>query len=565
MIKIKKLIVDGFWLLSNSEIDFTNKEGLINLVGRNLDSFQSNGSGKSTIPNAICQALYNKNMIGKPNKEIYNKSTNTKFSCICVLDVMVDNEVKELRIERDYSKNFFEYYIEDIPSGYTNKVEKQKQLDSILGLSFNTFEKLFFLSASRSSLFSQADDSSQGKFIRELLSLEFITDINKRADLELKSLKLELEMKLKEQDNLIKQTQFLKEQLNLVKVSSFDTAELNIKIENLEEIQYNKGIKEKEFKAFNKEVKDTEKEINTLTSNIEFLKQQQTESTKVLNLKICYTCKQPISNLDDLENEAKSTQDKITELATKRKALKDNNLGKYKILKGLQTSVEEITKKEILLESDIKRLKILREQGENSDKVSLRNKLRKDLAKANDDIVNNEISLKEFRDNVYIYELVKVCSGTKGFIKERINMFIELFNGTLDRISSKALGNEINVWIEKSDKDSFELVYKENGIIQRYQDLSSGTKRRVDILLCLSLNLAIKTLTGVEINLLFLDEVLSNIDEEGKEEIGKLLRFITKEFKDKSIITVLHGETIENDFTLLVTREDNQSTIKWEN
>ena len=75
MIKIKKLIVDGFWLLSNSEIDFTNKEGLINLVGRNLDGFSSNGAGKSTIPNALTQSLYGKNMIGKPNKEIYNKSS----------------------------------------------------------------------------------------------------------------------------------------------------------------------------------------------------------------------------------------------------------------------------------------------------------------------------------------------------------------------------------------------------------------------------------------------------------------------------------------------------------
>jgi len=460
--------------------------------------------------------------------------------------------------------HFFEYYINDIPSNYTNKVEKQKQLDSILGLSFNTFEKLFFLSPSRASLFSQADDSSQGKFIKELLSLEFITDINKRADLELKSLKLELETKLKEQDMLVQQVNFIKEQLNLLKVSSFDVSEIAIKIEKLEEIVYNKGTKEKEYKAFDKEVKDIEKEINSLTSTVDFLKQQQIQNTKVLNLKVCFTCKQPIFNLSDLEDEAKSTQDKITDLALKRKELKDNNLGKYKILQGLKTEVEKITKEEILLESDIKRLQDLKAKGESSDKVSLRAKLRKDLAKLNEDIVNNEISLKEFRDNVYVYELIKVCTGAKGFIKERINMFIELFNGTLTRIASKALGNEINVWIEKSDKDSFELVYKENGIIQRYQDLSSGTQRRVDILLCLALNLSIKTLTGVEINLLFLDEVLSNIDDEGKEEIGKLLRFVSKDFPNKSIFIVHHGETLETDYTLVVTREDNQSTLKWE-
>jgi len=66
MIKIKKLIVDGFWLLSNSEVDFTNKDGLINLSGINNDGFSSNAAGKSTLPNALCQALYNKNLVGKP-------------------------------------------------------------------------------------------------------------------------------------------------------------------------------------------------------------------------------------------------------------------------------------------------------------------------------------------------------------------------------------------------------------------------------------------------------------------------------------------------------------------
>jgi len=564
MIKIKKIEVQGFWLLNDTVIDFEGKDGLINLVGINSDAFSSNGSGKSTLPSLICQALYNKNLLNKPQKEILNKHTNKKFFCKMYLDITKDNITEEVLIERDYSRNFFEYYVNDIPSGYNNKVEKQNQLEKLLGLSYNTFNKLFFLSPQRVSLFSTAEDNAQSNFIKELLSLEFITDINKRADLELKSLKLELETKLKEQDMLIKQSDFIKEQLNLVKVSSFDTAELGLKVEKLEEIQYNKSKKEKEFKSLNKEVKDTESKINNLTSSIDFLKQQQTQNDKVLNLNKCPTCKQEIKNIDDLRNEFKGFQEQITDLATQRKEIKDNNLGRYSVLKGLKTELEKITKDEILLENDIKRLQELKAQGETSDKTTLRNKLRKDLAKVNEDIVTNEISLTEFRNKVYVYELIKACTGAKGFVKERINLFIELFNGTLDRISSKALGREINIWVEKTTKDSFELIYKEQGLLQRYQDLSSGTQRRVDILLCLALNLSIKTLTGVEVNLLFLDEVLSNIDDSGKEEIGKLLRYITKEFPNKSIITVHHGETIESDYTLNVTREDNQSIISWE-
>ena len=90
------------------------------------------------------------------------------------------------------------------------KKTKQERLDKIIGLSFDTFNKLFYLSPNRISMFSKSDDTSQGKFIKELLSLEFISGINKRADLELKHLKNETDYKLKEQDLNEKQLGILK-------------------------------------------------------------------------------------------------------------------------------------------------------------------------------------------------------------------------------------------------------------------------------------------------------------------------------------------------------------------
>jgi DNA repair exonuclease SbcCD ATPase subunit len=564
MVKIKKIETQGFLLYNDAEVSFENREGLVALNGQTDGKFDSNGSGKSSLPSLVCQCIYGKNLIGKAQKEIYNKHTNKKFYGKIYIDLIREDSIDELIIERDYSKNFFEYYINDIPSGYSNKVTKQNELEKELGLSFNTFSKLFFLSPQKLSLFSTSEDTAQSNFIKELLSLEFITDINKKADIELKSLKLELDMKVKEQSILQSNVNNLKEHLDMIKHNSVDILDITTKEETLEEIVYNKSKAKKELQEFESEIKGQESKVNELTSSIDFLKKQQTESSKILNLSKCPTCKQEIKNIDSLKGEFENIQEQITELATQRKDLKTNNLGKYKILQGLRTKFEKITKEEILLENEIKRLKEIKANEESSDKVTLRNKLRKDLAKANEEIVSNEIALTEFRDKVYVYELIKACTGAKGFVKERIKLFIELFNGTLSKISSKALGNEINIWVENTSKDTFELVYKEQGLIQRYIDLSSGTQRRVDILLCLALNLSIKTLTNVDINLLFLDEVLSNIDESGKKEVGKLLRYITKEFPNKSIITVHHGETIESDYTLNVYREDNQSTLSWE-
>jgi len=564
MLKIKKVQVQGFWLLNDTEIDFTKKDGLIALNGINNDSFSSNGAGKSTLPNAICQLIYNKNLLNKPQKEILNKVTTKKFSGKIFIDILdSDKQVSELIIERDYSRNFFEFYINDIPNKNNNKASKQKELEKIIGLSYNTFNKLFFLSPSKISLFSTAEDTAQSNFIKELLSLEFITDIYKRADLELKAMNLEVSNKSKQNDMLLKQQTFIKDQLNVIKKNDFDIKELQDKIEKLEEVQYNKVKLKNEYESLNSEIKDTESKINELTSSIHFLK-SSIEETKVLNQNICPTCKQEIRNADILKKDYNEKSKKIEELALERQDIKSNNLGKYSTREGLKTKLENITKEEILLENDIERLNKLKAEGETSDKNELRNKLRKELAQVNEDIVANEISLSEFRDKVHAYEIIKACTSAKGFVKERINLFIELFNGSLKRVATKALGREINVWVEKTQKDTFALIYRENGVSQTYIDLSSGTQRRVDILLCLALNLSIKTLTGVDINLLFLDEVLSNIDDEGKEEVSKLLRYITKQFPDKSIITVHHGETIQSDFTLNVIREDNQSTLSWE-
>ena len=136
-------------------------------------------------------------------------------------------------------------------------------------------------------------------------------------------------------------------------------------------------------------------------------------------------------------------------------------------------------------------------------------------------------------------------------------------NNQLDKISNQIMGGETGIWIVRTEKNNFEVMIQDTKGQLSYSNLSAGTKQRVDILLALALNLAIKTLTGIDINMLFFDEIFSNIDSQGRKDIENLLQRISNKFPDKMIITVLHGNDISSNHTILVTRENYQSKLSW--
>jgi DNA repair exonuclease SbcCD ATPase subunit len=193
----------------------------------------------------------------------------------------------------------------------------------------------------------------------------------------------------------------------------------------------------------------------------------------------------------------------------------------------------------------------------------MKKKLETDMKELSDKIIQQEITLREFRDKIYVLELIKASTSSKGYIKERINLFIELMNNQLDKISNQIMGGETGIWIVRTEKNNFEVMIQDTKGQLSYSNLSAGTKQRVDILLALALNLAIKTLTGIDINMLFFDEIFSNIDSQGRKDIENLLQRISNKFPDKMIITVLHGNDISSNHTILVTRENYQSKLSW--
>ena len=559
MINIKKIEVTGYRLLEDTSLDFTNRKGLVSLKGINKDFFESNGSGKSTLPNAICQTIYGENLEKLPQKDINSICSGTKFRGYIELEI----NGQKVEIERDYGKGTFDFWIDGICDGVANKKTKQDRLDRVIGLSFDTFSKLFYLSPSRISLFSKSDDATQGKFIKELLSLEFISNINKRAELELKLLKSETDIKVKEQEMNEKQLSYINDQLELIKSTTFDVKQLYSLKEKLEEVTFNKEKQQKELKQFKTLVAQKKNEYDSLVAERKIRKESIAEQERIGILDTCPTCKQKIKNKGEISEWITGEETKSKELTININQV----FGEYSRMmnseKALEKGLQESVKKEILLESDIKRIEEIQKAGDSNSKTLMKKKLIKDSEEITARILQQEVLLKTFRDKIYVLELIKASTSSKGFVKERINLFIELMNNQLSKLSTDVLGGEASLVIIRNEKNSYEVLLQDSNGKLSYSQMSQGTKNRVDILLVLALNGAIKMLTNIEINMIFLDEIFSNVDMSGKKDIEILLKKLSVIYPDKIFVSVLHGGDIESQYSILVTRLNNRSKLSW--
>ena len=179
-------------------------------------------------------------------------------------------------------------------------------------------------------------------------------------------------------------------------------------------------------------------------------------------------------------------------------------------------------------------------------------------------MIEAQSSLTLLEDKVYILELITQCTGSKGFVKERISLFLQLFNQELQQLGRELLGANYLIEINKNKSLGYELTIFDGEVTLNYNSLSSGYRSRCDILIALALNSAIKILTGIEINVLFLDEILSAVDSVGIESISKLLNKIKHRFPEKIIFVVSHNQILkEVSDTLTITRQNDASKLKW--
>ena len=182
-ISIKNLTVRNFMSVGNATqgIDFDRRD-LTLVLGENLDlggDGSRNGTGKTTIINALSYALYGSALSNIRKDNLVNK-TNGK-NMLVSLEFIVGNE--EYKIERGRKPNVLKFYvnhreqaIEDDSQGDSR--ETQNTIERTLGLSHDMFKHVLALNTYTEPFLSlKAND--QRTIIEQLLG---ITLLSERAD-----------------------------------------------------------------------------------------------------------------------------------------------------------------------------------------------------------------------------------------------------------------------------------------------------------------------------------------------------------------------------------------------
>ena len=561
MIKIKHLDINTFKLLKDTEISFEDKSGIISLEGSNLDNplFQSNSVGKSTLPDVILQGLFGKNLANITIEKMGNLYTGQKPA----VTITVECEGIDYVIKNDYENNICKIYKAGVLLDFTRKKDVLSEMEDILGLSFFLFSQLIYVSPSSQSLFSNVSNDAQSKFIQSLLSIEFINDINKKSSADLKSYKGEVNMQIKEINMYQQQVENLSKQLDLVPV--IDKTDFTELITTLSaDISRQEDMREIIKKNYDKVKRDLEqitKQEIELKLELKHLESTLTKEEALIKSGSCPTCQQSTDKLLP-----KTDKSLIKNLKKDIESIFEKVLTKKAELKTIEEELSKVVSEISVNRNTLQQYKAGKDNQANAEKQeSVRDSLMEQRTNAINMLITKQAELTELEDKVYILELISQSTSSKGFIKERVELFLALFNSELYELGKELLGTNYKISINKSKNVGFELFVDDSEIILNYSSLSSGFKSRVDLLISLALNKTVEILTGISINILFLDEILSAVDSTGVESISLLLNKIKYKFPNKLIFIVSHNQIIKNvDNTLTIARQNDCSKLKWE-
>jgi len=587
MIHIKNLTVKNFMSVGNATqgIDF-DRNDLTLVLGENLDlggDGSRNGTGKTTIINALSYALYG-NALSNIRKDNLVNKTNAKGMLVS-LDFECNSE--SYRIERGRKPNILKFYInnkeqatvDDTSQGDSR--ETQDAIESVLGMSHDMFKHILALNTYTEPFLSlKAND--QRTIIEQLLGItllseraERIKEMNKTTKDAIQAEEFRIRAVQDANKRIEEQIESTKRRQTLwVNKHAEDLQKLSDALTALKQINIDVEIQaHKDHKVWDQKRKD----INELAGAISRVKLDLGREEKniaklvkdisLLENHTCHACGQDLHDSKHEEVLAGKQQDLTTARA--------NELLHSETLVALET-----TQTDLGALGKPPKMFYDREEDAIHHRATLESLQQQIAAKTveqdpyEEQILDmarqalQEVSYEELNSLTRIQEhqdfLLKLLTNKDSFIRKKIiEQNLSYLNARLthylDRIGlphTVVFQNDLTVSIEELGREL------------DFDNLSRGERNR----LILSMSWAFRDVWESlyqPINLLFIDELIDNgLDTQGVENALALLKKMSRE-RNKSIWLVSHRDELagrvenilkvvkENGFTSYNTDVDN--------
>ena len=562
MIILQKLKWDNcFSYGEGNELDL-NATTLTQIIG-------TNGMGKSSIPLIIEEALYNKNSKGIKKADIPNRYTNKGYKIsLCFTK---DNSIYNISIVRKNTIKVILLQDEEDISSHTS-TNTYKTVQNILGIDFKTFSQLVYQNTNASLQFLTATDANRKKFLIDLLHLEKYVNLfdvfkeaHRSACIESNSATTSMATVNKWLENNILEDTNILPMVDL----QFDTSEdeqlvssLRLEIKNISE-NNNKIIKNNKYRemlqAIDIDKLNNTKEVFTVYDPLvsQYGEQKALAAGSERTLKklekleqVCPTCSQAISynfkqsmiteaatkihiakeNINELNRRIKSIKAENAKFEANTKAIRDWE-GLYEVYNDdLPDTLVDKDKLESELEVVLARvqkrkadLASIAKENERRTKVNTRINVIQEQTKDflnEKSILEKQIAISAKRESSL--DILKKAFSTNGLIAYKIETLVkeleELTNRYLGELSD---GRFTLSFIVTNDKLNVQIT--DNGNIVDILALSSGELARVNTATLIAIRKLMSSISKSKINILFLDEVINVLDDQGREKMVEVL------------------------------------------
>ena len=564
MVIFHKISWKNFLSTGNTKIEINLRESPTTLI------IGKNGSGKSTILDALCFALFN-----KPYRIIKkDQMINTINNADSMVEVYFSIGPKSYKVRRGIKPSVFEIYQDgELINQNASGVDYQKYLEqNILKLNYRSFCQVVILGSSSYEPFMKMRASYRRDVIEEILDIKVFASMN----LLLRSKQQELTKDittLRHSVDLIENKVNLQEQ-HYNDLSKRDTDQISLKQKDIEKAQNDKRDYMFRIESLNKEITQNQLQIADKTKVSTKMTQLQKLEAKIdQNLKThkkalkffeenknCPTCTQDIKEefrQDKIDEERRAVvklQDGYKQLLSEitKQEEKISNFDKVSErirnietnVAKLNTSIDELKRYSDRLEDEIEKLRIEDTSGLNIKEEIVR--LKQELVKTKEDR-DKVIDEKKYID--VLRQIVDDSGARAQIIKKYLPVMNKLINQylqSMDFFVSFHLDEEFKETVRSRHMDTF-----------NYNNFSEGEKMRIDLSLLFTWRSIAKMKNSVNTNLLILDEIFdSSLDGQGTDDFFKIVKGLTKE----NIYIISHkGDIMFDKFTNIIKFEKYQN------
>ncbi len=622
-LKLHEFLFDNVFAYGEGNLISFDEARVTQIIG-------ANGSGKSSIPGALEELLYNKNSRGVKKASVKNRYSDN-YSMKATFSIG-DDFFEVEKIAKSTAKVKLLKNGQDI-SGHT-ATQTYKILEKEIGLDFSTFSKLVYQSMKSSLDFLTATDTNRKKFLVGLLGLEEYEKIESQLKEYSKDCSNDVQRikgALDSTSSWLSRHSSIPDLEETVEIPEFDEtltddiANLRAKVSGTTERNERIGkqklavaaAKNKHKKAQQdlealgeapEEADDRSAELQKVNNELSTVKANMaTEKATYVKFKDsaenteCPTCG---SSLDVTEAEKardaakarwlalRPERDKLEEQVTALEAEQSkhktyaNYVRRSETLTNMLQSAEEYltqtlencpdyeTEPESVedLEEQLRKLTRQSQQlrreidraTEHNSAAEQNNAKREQILEQLDERRQELQELeKEFElanDKLSDYKVLTKAFGAKGLVAYKIESSIKSLEETLNEYLSELTAGQFALGFELSGTKLDVVVYDNSELVE-VNSLSSGEFANVQVATLLAIRKILSTLNSVDINVLFLDEIISVIDPLGRDRLVDLLQ------KETELNTFLVSHGYEHPLTnkLYVSKEDGFSRINKNN